>query len=190
VAEIDRLLPAYEFAESHSILIEAPPKRVFAALREPKGSELPLTRLLFAIRGLPSRLTGRRGRRVEGEKPLWDQLLAAGFTVLAERPGEEIVLGIIDQFWKLRGGASQRIESAEDFLAFAEPGYGKAVMDFRLMPEDGGTRLWTTTRVHVTDPASRKRFGRYWRVIRPGSGLIRRSLLRAFKRRAERGQES
>jgi hypothetical protein len=33
--------------------------------------------------------------------------------------------------------------------------------------------------------ASRRRFGRYWRVIRPGSGAIRWSWLRAAARRAE-----
>jgi hypothetical protein len=41
------------------------------------------------------------------------------------------------------------------------------------------------TRIHATDPASPRRFARYWRMIRPGSGLIRRSWLHAAKGRAE-----
>ena len=40
-------------------------------------------------------------------------------------------------------------------------------------------------RVHVADPAARRRFRRYWLVIRPFSGLIRILLLRAARRRAE-----
>jgi len=37
----------------------------------------------------------------------------------------------------------------------------------------------------VEDPRSRRKFARYWRVVGPFSGLIRTSLLRAAKRRAE-----
>jgi hypothetical protein len=51
---------------------------------------------------------------------------------------------------------------------------------------DAGTELRTETRVLATDAASRRRFGRYWRVIRPGSALIRRTWLGAAKRRTER----
>jgi hypothetical protein len=40
--------------------------------------------------------------------------------------------------------------------------------------------------VACTDPSSARRFGRYWRLIRPASGAIRRSWLTAIKRRAER----
>jgi hypothetical protein len=45
--------------------------------------------------------------------------------------------------------------------------------------------LSTETRVHIEDPGSRRKFARYWRVVRPFSGLIRVSILRAAKRRAE-----
>jgi hypothetical protein len=40
--------------------------------------------------------------------------------------------------------------------------------------------------VACTDPASARRFARYWWLIRPASGAIRRSWLSAIKRRAER----
>jgi hypothetical protein len=39
--------------------------------------------------------------------------------------------------------------------------------------------------VHATDPASRNVFTRYWKVIAPGSLLIRHMWLRAIKVRAE-----
>jgi hypothetical protein len=48
------------------------------------------------------------------------------------------------------------------------------------------TLLTTETRVYATDPAARRRFARYWRVIYPGSSLIRRMWLRAIRKRAER----
>ncbi len=65
-------------------------------------------------------------------------------------------------------------------------GYAKAVWDFRLTPEAGGTRLSTETRINCTDAASRRRFRLYWRIVGPFSGLIRIALLRAVARAATR----
>jgi len=49
-----------------------------------------------------------------------------------------------------------------------------------------GEMALTETRVAVEDRSARRRFAVYWAVIRFGSGLIRRDLLRAVRRRAER----
>ena len=46
--------------------------------------------------------------------------------------------------------------------------------------------LTTETRVLLTDERSRRAFRRYWLVIRPFSGLIRRNWLTAIVRRASR----
>ena len=47
--------------------------------------------------------------------------------------------------------------------------------------------VWKLTggRVHATDASARRRFAAYWRVIYPGSALIRRMWLRAIRVRAE-----
>ena len=58
-------------------------------------------------------------------------------------------------------------------------------MDFNLEETEGGTRLVTETRITATDDQSRRRFGRYWLVVRPGSGLIRGEFLRIIARKAE-----
>jgi hypothetical protein len=47
-----------------------------------------------------------------------------------------------------------------------------------------GGRLTTETRVLLTDQRSRRAFGRYWLLIQPFSGLIRRQWLAAVTRRA------
>jgi hypothetical protein len=60
-------------------------------------------------------------------------------------------------------------------------------MAFEITPlGDGRCRLATETRVHATTPGARRAFAPYWRVIYPGSALIRRMWLRAIRRRAER----
>ena len=52
--------------------------------------------------------------------------------------------------------------------------------------EDGAGEsvLVTETRVAPVDDAARRAFGRYWLLIRPFSGLIRRRWLAAAARRA------
>ena len=67
-----------------------------------------------------------------------------------------------------------------------QPGYAKAAMSFLVRAEGTGSRLITETRIHTTDPASGRSFRRYWRLVRPGSGLIRRSWLAAVRSRLAR----
>jgi hypothetical protein len=58
-------------------------------------------------------------------------------------------------------------------------------VDLRATAAGDGALLETETRIYLTDAAARRRFGAYWLMIRPFSGLIRRLWLRAAKRRAE-----
>ncbi len=74
----------------------------------------------------------------------------------------------------------QRVEAAQPFRDFTEPGWAKMAVNFRVA--DG--ELSTETRVWLTDAGSRRAFGAYWLVIRPFSGLIRRAWLTAAARRA------
>ena len=78
------------------------------------------------------------------------------------------------------------MRTRDEFVAFAEPGYAKAAIAFLVRPERGGSRVLTETRVLCTSPEAKRAFLRYWRVIRLGSGAIRRSWLAAICRRAVR----
>ena len=83
-------------------------------------------------------------------------------------------------------GGVKKPATPEQFKELVAPGVAKAAMNFRI--EDAGDGAWlvsTETRVHATDTSARRAFARYWTVIRPGSGFIRRMWLRAIKRRAE-----
>lgn len=154
---LDAYLPTYEFATRHEVAVDADPARADRALRELTFREVPLVRGLLLARGL--------GARKSGDTVLDTMIPRA--TVLEDVPGEGVVLTLSGQFWRLHG----RGEEAP----------ATAVIDFRAEPGS----LTTETRVHVPDPESRKKFARYWRVVRPFSGLIRVLVLRAAKRRAE-----
>jgi hypothetical protein len=174
VKKLDDVLPAYEFAERHSLAIDAPPGRIDAAVREVSIADIPFARALWWLRRLGRPYGDPTKPFVGGELP---------GVVLDDVPGEGIVLGLTGQFWKLRGGGRDpgRPRTAEEFAAYARPDHCKAVIDFRVAPG----ALTTETRVHVEDGGARRKFRRYWLVIRPFSGLIRLMLLRAVRRRAE-----
>jgi hypothetical protein len=185
VTLLDEALPEYDFRERHARSIAAPPERVDEAVRAVTIADMPLARLLFALRAAPAKLRRKATRFGEVDVPLLGLALDVAFGPLGDKPGDEVVIGMIGQPWKLAGGESRRFERSEEFTAFAEPGFVKAAMNFRFEPQGEGTRLTTETRVLATDPLSRRRFRRYWLVIRAGSGLTRRSWLSAAKRRAE-----
>jgi hypothetical protein len=70
--------------------------------------------------------------------------------------------------------------------AFDTPGYAKATLAFQTEPSaPAGSLVTTETRVFAADAATQRRFGTYWRIIYPGSALIRRMWLRAIRRRAQ-----
>jgi hypothetical protein len=184
-------MPEYQFDEKHRILVHAPPERALEAARLATPGEMPLVRLLFGIRSLPAIVLRRSGLPTARDDSLYEQMLDFGFVFLAEEPGRELVAGVIGQMWKIRGGSAPAIRNAREFVAFEEPGYAKAALNFSVEPQEcGGTDLRTETRVLTTDSGSRRSFGRYWRIISPGSAAIRRSWLGAAKHRAERSTQT
>src|SRR6267142_88822 len=95
--------------------------------------------------------------------------------------------------WKWRRGRvssgwrRRKDPAPEDFKALRAPGFALAAMDFRIEDSGSGDVLVTTeTRVYATDAPTRRKFAAYWRMIYPGSALIRTMWLRAIKQRAEK----
>jgi hypothetical protein len=179
---LDDFLPLYDFHEVHRISTSAPPGTVMDSARRLLPHELPLLVALMAVRSVPALL---RGGRLPARRSILDAFRGAGFVVL-EDTSDEMVLGVVGRFWRPSGGIT-RIEP-ERFRNFAEPGWAKAAVNFRVEGLDGRTILTTETRVLCTDEGARRKFRRYWRLIRPGSGAIRVAWLRAIRRRAKRGR--
>jgi hypothetical protein len=184
---LDRLVPSFQAAERHATTIAASADQVWAALAQVTVGELGLFRLLMSLRVLPGRLLGRPRARFDADEPLLGWAVRFGFTILHEDTGRELVVGAIGQPWRLGGGRGIAV-GGDEFAAFDQAGYAKMAANFRLAPLAGGRaiQLSTETRVVCTDAASARRFARYWWLIRPASGAIRRSWLTAIKRRAER----
>jgi hypothetical protein len=177
---LDDFIPVSHFSEHHEIGIAAPPERVFAAVKEVTAREIRFFRLLTWIRAPRLRPTRESILAPSPDRPILDVALRSGFCRLAEAPNREIVVGAL-----LGGGRASACAPAE-FAAFDRPGVSKAVMNFRIEQDDAsGCRLITETRVFSIGESARRRFGIYWRVIYPGSSLIRSMWLDAVRRRAE-----
>jgi hypothetical protein len=199
-SRLDEVLPRWQFAERHETRVRAPPRRVAAAVRDVTADEIRLFRFLTWLRN------PRRSWRQEpasllappAERPILEVALGSGFLMLAEDPGSELVVGTLvlvpPAVATLPPAERHRLAAAFTPARFRElsaPGYAKAVMGFRWRDDgDGSTHLVTETRIFATDDAARRRFASYWRVIYPGSALIRRTWLQAIRRRAEASSQS
>ncbi len=195
---LGEVMPEAEHHEVHDLWLDATPEDAFRALAEVTGREIRLLAPLMVLRGLPAYLTGRdidAERDIPtlpkaGGQRIFDDLERSGFVRLAEDPGREIVFGVVGRFWKLAGSVlHDTVLDRESFTSFAKPGYAKAAMSLLVRAEGRGSRLITETRIIATDPAAARSFRRYWRLIRPGSGLIRRGWLAAVRRRLGRRAE-
>lgn len=175
---LDRFAPQYQFHEIHRIAIPARREAVDRAVREVTAAEIRLFQTLAAIRRF-----GRSGPESILQAPEHKPLLAVAtgttFTLLANEPNEEIVFGSL----VIVPRPTAKLPP-EAYRSLDTPGYAKAAMNFRAEDSEGGRTLLTTeTRVFATDSWTARRFAVYWRIIFPGSALIRYQWLQAIYRR-------
>ena len=172
MAPIDAFLPYFDVHEVHRISIAGSPDAVYRAIRSLDFSRSPVIRCLFHMRGMPSAAIHL------------ERLLQSGFILLADHPGQSLVLGLVGRFW-LPTGQLMAV-APEDFHAAEAAGCAKAAWDFVIEEtRTGRVRLSTETRIQCMDTRSRKRFMLYWRLIGPFSAWIRREMLRGIKARVE-----
>lgn len=168
---IDEFLPDFDVIEKHETKVCAKASDVFLATNLADFGESWIIRTLFFMRGLPTReITLRR-------------LSEGAFEILGEKLNDELLLGLIGQPWRPTGGLKKF--DAADFKGFEETGFAKMAWNFAVKETEGQALLSTETRIKCLDPNSRRKFGLYWTFIGPFSGLIRKEMLAAIKRRAE-----
>jgi hypothetical protein len=184
-ARIDEFVIAYQFSEHHTRRIQAPADTVMAAVRSVTAREIKLFRTLTAIRNpaWPWRRQPESILAPPPDRPILETATRGGFVVLADTPREAVLGTLVIH----PPGAAAQLEP-QQFAILEKAGYAKAVINFLVADEGGGfTRLSTETRVYATDPWTARRFAVYWRLIYPGSALLRRNWLAAIERRAEGG---
>lgn len=182
ITKLDEWMPKWQFDEEHLIHIKASPEKVFEAIHAVRADEIFLFRTLIAIRRC-----GQPGpesiMNAPENKPLLDVATQTTFVYLTDEAPREIVVGTVISA-PPRIHAPERL-TPEIFRKELPPGVVLATMNYLITPDANGSTVSTETRVCGNNPDSVRRFAVYWRIIHPGSDIIRRTWLRAIKRRAE-----
>lgn len=183
---LDDFLPEYQAVEHHDAHTRAPRAQVVEAVRQVSLADMPAARLLIGLRSLGN---GPIDAVPPEASSLLDTMLqpGTGFLVLDVSDDHERLYGMVGTPWK--DTPPPEVHTAAEFLSFREPGTVRVAFDFQVAEEaDGTVRLSTETRILGTDPAARQAFARYWRLVYPGSAIIRRVWLDAIVARAERAR--
>jgi hypothetical protein len=194
----DDFLPVYDVSDAVATVADADREQAWRALLDVDllrlGREAPVVGMLGALRVLPEVV----GQLLHGERPakpphsmrLRDlpsiPMAEGGWILLGERSGEEIALGLVGKFWRPVIEWA-RIESADEFRAFEEPGFAKTVYDLsvrELGPKK--TLLSGLMRTATTDEHARRWFRRYWTFgVGSGAHILVGALLDSARRVSE-----
>lgn len=184
MAMLDRLIPNPRLLEIDWIDLGSLPELVWKAVRHEDLPQSAAVHALFAIRTFVTRAkTNDWSPPAIRLDAMTSSHTKPGFQILADDPPREVALGAIGKVWRL-DIPFVHVAGADAYAPFAERGFIKVAWAIRVAPlNDHDSRLELELRVAATDEASWRLFRRYFRLIGPASRFIRRSLLRALRRR-------
>lgn len=185
-SRLDEVTPVWQFREYHDRRIAAPPAVVFDAIKRVRPDEIFLFRTLIWIRALGQAPPAPVRDAAQRFESLIDIATHSTFVYLADDPPREFVVGTV-VVWPSGRTAPRGKITAELFREPVPPGFALATMNYIVRPDAaGGSLVSTETRVFASGLSARRQFAAYWRLIYPGSALIRRMMLRAIAMRAAR----
>jgi hypothetical protein len=195
---VDEFLPVYDVSDSVATVVHADLARTWDALLAVDlievGRRRPLAGLLGALRSLPDIVShvlhGEGLPKAPEQLRLRDlsglPMSGGGWVLLAERPRDEIALGLIGKFWRpvIEFAA---VPTAEAFRTFDEPGFAKTVYSLGVRTIDARQTLLTgTMRTVATDERARTWFRRYWNFgVGSGAHVLVSGLLEVTRETAE-----
>jgi hypothetical protein len=172
---LDDVLPEFDETIVENIVVDADPEIVFAAVRNMDFLEIssPLMDAAMFVRALP----GRIGRRVRGDEP-------------APTPAAKLS-DLLDGIKVWQPEIEWKPVPAAEFASFSEPGFAKIAAGFSMRSYGKNRTLLTyESRTANTDEESRRRFHRYWWLVRVFVGVVLRAALRTAKDLAERQENA
>ena len=193
----DEYLPVYDISDSVAVAVHADRDTTWQALMDLDLIEVGRSRPLVAALGILRMLPEMIARLLRGEtppaqperlslrdtaEPSWQE---GGWTLLAERPSEEIALGLIGRFW--RPVILYDHASAEEFRDYSRPGYAKTVYALGVSDLGSGeTLLRAEMRTATNDAHARRWFRRYWTLgVGSGAHVLVNGVIETAKEAAE-----
>ncbi|MDT8068709.1 MAG: hypothetical protein ROO76_11155 [Terriglobia bacterium] len=179
---LDDVMPEYQFYERHSLRIHAKPEQVMQAVRESRFRDMKSVATLMKIRAAALRIHSTADSLQD--RQILEAFSASGYALGGN--GHEIVMcgGV-----NVPAKRPLQPRTLQECADYRESGALKVAFDFRAEDAGGGwSTVSTETRVVALDDSTRRGMGRYWRLIVPGSGLLRRQWLDSIKQRTESTQ--
>lgn len=165
-----KYMPEFHFVEKHAVNIGATPEKTYACLQNFDFGNSVISRILMRLRGMPA-----SANRLE-------DLRKMGFILLEMKQNEEVILGLVGQFWRPSGNIQHL--SKEAFVTFNDPHFVRATWNFLVRPHHQHVTLETETRILCGSLVMNK-FKWYWSIVRPFSGIIRKEMLKGIKREVQ-----
>jgi hypothetical protein len=169
----------YQFYERHATRIHARPEQVMEAIRQSTFGDMKSLATLLKIRGAVLRTPAHDNGGLQDMRIL-DAFSKSGY--LFDGSEHEVTMFGIGKPAPPR----PELHTLRQFADYRE--HGAVKMAFDLSVEDAGEgwcAISTETRLLALDDATRRGAGTFWRLIVPGSGLLRRQWLDGIRRRAE-----
>lgn len=197
---IDDIMPEFDATIVEHIVIDAPPEAVYQAAREMDFLQVrsPIVDAAMFLRGVPDKI----GRRIRNEPPppappamrlseMFDGQADAnaleGWLALGEVPGRELVFGAVGKVWQ--PDIEWKTVLSDEFKDFAEPDFAKLAVGFSARHYGSNrTLLSYEARTKATDDEARRKFLRYWWLVRRFAGHIMRAALMSVRSLAEEEQ--
>ena len=194
---IDRMLPTFDATIVEHSIIEAPPETVYRAVRDMDFMRIhsPLMDAAMFVRSLPDKIAGKLGREISTKPPPSmrisgmldagdDSVGLPGWIALGENPPHELAFGAVGKVWK--ADIEWKPIPPETFVEFDEPGFAKIAANFSLRSYGTNrTLLSYEARTAGTDDGARRKFFRYWRVVRRFVGVVMKAAVRTARDIAE-----
>jgi hypothetical protein len=177
---LDDIMPEYQSNERHSARIHARPEQVMQAIRLSTVGDLKSLVTLLRIRAAVMRTPYHDIGDLQNKRML--DTFSESRYLFGGSKHEIAMFGV----WNVRAQRRPEVRTLQEFADYREQGGVKMGYDFNVEDAGGG---WSTisaeTRVLALDDSTRRGLGRYWRLIVPGSGLLRLQWLEGIKKRAE-----
>jgi hypothetical protein len=166
---IETYLPNYHYREIHSINIISSSGDVYQQMINCDLSQSFVIRFLFWMRGMRQKLSTIK------------DISRLGFVKLDEKPGEEILFGIVSNRPTFSG--CEIINSPSEFIKQSNDNIIKAVINLRVNSESPLNQFVSTeTRVWCGSKKMKKGFQVYWFFVKPFSRIVRRLMLYQIKK--------
>jgi hypothetical protein len=177
-ALIDQAMPTPDYLITEQLVLPVPPEEAFDAISTFDLADVrqPAVRAAVRLGRLPGQLLRRRPTRLT----LDNLVTGTNWLMLGRRPGKDIVLGAVGQFWT--PVVRWKPITPDEFAEFHAPAWAKIVVGFTVLPYgDHRSMVAHEARITFYDRGTQKTFTTFWWLVRPLVRIALRAMLHTIR---------